>query len=273
MDKEEITTMKGDISEFAEEMKKLIINKEFSDIKFLVGPHRKTIYAHRCILSSRCQVFKAMFAEQAQKNGMMDKDVPFVLSDMSPDVFIAMIEFIYTNCVTLTPSIAVDVLATSLEYGLDALKKLCVEYLSENVRVNNACEMVQAGVTYGQEKLVTTAVVFIEHHTEDTFKSKGFEELSGDALSQILLSEKLTLDELEIVKHVRQWAAINSVVLSKPISEVAQSVVIHLRLPLLSPEELEHLEQENQKDNFIPVENFNAAWRLHALRHGDPVIL
>ena len=76
-----------------------------SDIKFLIGQNRKAVYAHRCILASRCAVFKAMFADVSQRNGTADKDVPLILSDMSPDIFLAMMEFVYTNCVTLTPKI------------------------------------------------------------------------------------------------------------------------------------------------------------------------
>ena len=71
----------------------------FSDIKFLIGPSRKTVHAHRCILSARCEVFRAMFTDQSHKH--KDGEVPFVLSDMTPEIFLAMMEFIYTNCVTL----------------------------------------------------------------------------------------------------------------------------------------------------------------------------
>lgn len=46
-----------------------------------------------------------MFADVSQRNGTAEKDVPLILSDMSPDIFLAMLEFIYTNCVTLTPKI------------------------------------------------------------------------------------------------------------------------------------------------------------------------
>ena len=46
-----------------------------------------------------------MFADVSQRNGTADKDVPLILSDMSPDIFLAMMEFVYTNCVTLTPKI------------------------------------------------------------------------------------------------------------------------------------------------------------------------
>ena len=76
-----------------------------SDIQFLIGPARKKVFAHRCILSGRCEVFRAMFVDHSQKNGAVEKDVPFVMSDMVPEVFLAMLEFIYTNSVTLTPKI------------------------------------------------------------------------------------------------------------------------------------------------------------------------
>ena len=80
----------------------------FSDVKFIIGPNRKAVYAHRCILASRCAVFKATFADQSQKSTTADKDTPFVLSDMTPEIFLAMLEFIYTNTVTLTPKIVSD---------------------------------------------------------------------------------------------------------------------------------------------------------------------
>lgn len=52
------------------------------------------------LLSARCDVFRAMFMDQASQQ-TYDRDVPFVLSDITPDIFLAVMEFIYTNCVTL----------------------------------------------------------------------------------------------------------------------------------------------------------------------------
>lgn len=72
-----------------------------SDIKFLIGPNRKAIYGHRILLSARCDVFRAMFLDQASQQ-ITDKEIPFVLADITPDIFIAVLEFIYTNCVTLS---------------------------------------------------------------------------------------------------------------------------------------------------------------------------
>ncbi|XP_060070404.1 BTB/POZ domain-containing protein 19-like [Ylistrum balloti] len=261
--------MKGHILDFAIQMKKLVNNKEHSDIKFLIGPNRKPIYAHRAILSARCAIFKAMFADQAQRGSSGDKDVPCVLSDMSPDVFLAMLEFLYTNCVTLTPKIGIDILATSIEYGLDELRRLASEYLVENLSVQNATECLQAAVTYGQDVLRNDTIVFIDEHTENVFKSKGFQELSEDALVELLGSDGLQLDELDILNYVKEWATVNAVVLNKSVSEVARRVIPRIRLALLASSEIEELEKDNKKDHLIPVECFNNSWKFHAMKKAE----
>ena len=43
------------------------------------------------------------------------------------------------------------------------------------------------------------------------------------------------------------------VVLSKPMSEVARKIVPHVRLALLTADELEKTEKDNRKDNLVPV--------------------
>ena len=43
------------------------------------------------------------------------------------------------------------------------------------------------------------------------------------------------------------------VVLGKSVAEVAQNVIKHVRLSLLTPEELKQVEQENEKEKMIPV--------------------
>ncbi|CAL1546847.1 unnamed protein product [Lymnaea stagnalis] len=253
----------ADITEFARMMKKLVNNKDFSDIKFVIGPNKKHIFAHRCILSARCAVFKAMFADKPEK------DVPLVLSDMSSDIFLAMLEFIYTNCVTLSLNTATDVLATSLEYGLDELRDLCVDFLKENISVSNACDIMQAAVTYNQNDLKEQAMTFVEENTAEILKTKSFLEISEDTLVSIVRSSRLTMDEIDLYKAVKEWAKFSSAVNGKQPHEVARDAVKHLRLPLVSPDELKKLEEENKKDSFIPVASFSYAWKLHALKEGD----
>ena len=47
--------------------------------------------------------------------------------------------------------------------------------------------------------------------TQEVFKSQGFNELSEDALSFILQSDRLKMDEEDILGKVTEWATVNSV--------------------------------------------------------------
>ena len=71
--------------------------------------------------------------------------------------------------------------------------------------------VMQIAVTYGQEELRERCLDFIEENTESVFRTKGFHELSEEALALLLQSDKLMMDELEILAAVREWATVNSV--------------------------------------------------------------
>ena len=90
----------------------------------MVGEERKIIYAHKCQLAARCEVFKAMFAVQKEEAQLESPPAPLVLSDIKPTIFLAVLEFVYTNCSSLSTEIVIDVLAASIEYGLDGLTKV-----------------------------------------------------------------------------------------------------------------------------------------------------
>ena len=92
----------------------------YSDIKFLVGEERQVICAHKCLLAARCEVFRAMFAVQKTE----EQQAPLVLTDIKPRIFLALMEFIYTNCCNLSTECVVDIMASSIEYGLDGLTKV-----------------------------------------------------------------------------------------------------------------------------------------------------
>ncbi|XP_054689612.1 BTB/POZ domain-containing protein 19 isoform X2 [Grus americana] len=171
------------------------------------------------------------------------------------------------------PSVqALDVLTSSVEYGLQDLCKLCVKFIKDTLSVEQVCEALQAAVTYGQADLQQHCLAFIEGCTTAVVRTRGFHELSDTVLARVLRSDRLAIDELDLVQAVREWAHVSSqAVLERPVPEVAALPVRELRLALLSPSELVMLETHNQKDLLIPVESIAAAWRSHALRKGSGV--
>lgn len=54
-------------------------------------------------------------------------------------------------------------------------------------------------------------LLIVLHFLQAVFKSQGFHELSEDALVFILQSDKLQMDEVDILTYVKQWANVNAV--------------------------------------------------------------
>lgn len=52
-------------------------------------------------------------------------------------------------------------------------------------------------------------IVFVEFKA--VLKSKAFQELSDESMNEILQSDNLQMDEIELLKYVKDWATINSV--------------------------------------------------------------
>ncbi|XP_063022048.1 BTB/POZ domain-containing protein 19 isoform X2 [Melospiza melodia melodia] len=238
--------LQGDVAAFSAALRTLVNNPQFSDVMFVVGQEQQKVFAHRCVLACRCQVFRGMLSQDSSSS--VPPQGPFILGNVQPEVFLAVIEFLYTNSVTLNSHIALEVLTSSVEYGLQDLCKLCVKFIKDTLSVEQVCEALQAVV-----------------------QTQGFRELSDVVLARVLRSDRLAVDELELVQAVREWAHVSSAVLERPVPEVAALPVRELRLPLLAPSELVTLESHNQQDLLIPVENIAAAWRAHALRRGSGV--
>eukprot|EP00112_Aurelia_sp_Birch-Aquarium-sp1_P010560 Seg225.9 transcript_id=Seg225.9/GoldUCD/mRNA.D3Y31 product="BTB/POZ domain-containing protein 19" protein_id=Seg225.9/GoldUCD/D3Y31 len=255
---------KGDAFDFYHDMSWLVNSEKFSDIQFLVGEDGTMMYGHKCILSSRCKSFEMMFEDH-------DCSKPFVIDDIQPEHFHALLEFMYTNCCSkLSQENVFDILAAANEKGLDKLVKICEDFLLKNVNMTTVCEYMEVAVTFGLDNLKDKLMVYFDGHTEDIFKSASFKEMSAASLEQILQSNKLRMDEYDIYEVVREWATINSLVLEQRVSEVAKDVVKQLRLPLMNSTELAKIESMNE-DNLIPVEQISQAWKHLALKtpHGS----
>nr|XP_032649249.1 BTB/POZ domain-containing protein 19 [Chelonoidis abingdonii] len=116
--------VEGDAAAFAAAIRSLINNPQFSDVTFVVGRERQEVFAHRCILACRCQAFQRMLSQpQTGAQEPWPPQTPLVLSHVQPEVFLAVLEFLYTNSVTLNSLTALEVLTSAVEYGLDDLRK------------------------------------------------------------------------------------------------------------------------------------------------------
>ncbi|XP_014651957.1 PREDICTED: BTB/POZ domain-containing protein 19 isoform X3 [Ceratotherium simum simum] len=281
----------GESAPFSTALRSLVNNPLYSDVRFVVGQERQEVFAHRCLLACRCNFFQRLLGPEPGPA----VPSPVVLSTVPADAFLAVLEFLYTNRVKLCRHSVLEVLTAAVEYGLEELRQLCLEFVVKVLDVELVCEALQVAVTFGLGPLQERCIAFIEAHSQvhssrlrtpspthlllllpdpfagpqEAFRTRGFLELSAPALLPLLRSDKLCVDEAELVLAARSWARVGAAVLERPVAEVAAPVVRELRLALLAPAELSALEEQNRREPLIPMEQIVEAWKCHALRRGD----
>nr|XP_048286567.1 BTB/POZ domain-containing protein 19 isoform X3 [Myodes glareolus] len=257
----------GQAAPFSTALRSLVNNPQYSDVCFVVGQERQEVFAHRCLLACRCNFFQRLLGTEPGPG----VPSPVVLSTVPTEAFLAVLEFLYANSVTLHRYSVLEVLTAAVEYGLEELREVAV--------------------TFGLGPLQERCIAFIEAHSQEALRTRGFLELSASALLPVLRSDKLCVDEAELVKAARNWARVGAVsgtwgrrgrsggsrrnsasglqgtgrrsagaqgslpqaVLERPVAEVAAPVVRELRLALLAPAELSALEEQNRQEPLIPV--------------------
>ncbi|XP_053431960.1 BTB/POZ domain-containing protein 19 isoform X4 [Nycticebus coucang] len=257
--------VRGEAVPFSTALRSLINNPWYSDVRFVVGQERQEIFAHRCLLACRCSFFQRLLGSEPASR----VESPVVLSTVPAEAFLAVLEFLYTNSVKLYRHSVLEVLTAAVEYGLEELRELCLEFVVKVLDVELVCEALQVAVTFGLGPLQEYCIAFIEAHSQEALRTRGFLELSAPALLLLLRSDMLCVDEAELVRAARSWARVGAAVLERPLAEVAAPVVRELRLALLAPAELSALEEQNRREPLIPVEQIVDAWKCHALRRGD----
>mmetsp|Transcript_19665 Transcript_19665/g.25484 ORF Transcript_19665/g.25484 Transcript_19665/m.25484 type:complete len:699 (-) Transcript_19665:135-2231(-) len=176
------------------DISKLINNPELSDVTFIV--EGKQVYANRAILAVRSEYFLVML-----NNGMresMDKDAPIELEDVSYDIFMKVLEYLYTDDVlnTKCPTLAeaLSLLVLSERFMLDRLKSLCEEIIRRDMVIENVIEIFIASHRHRALSLKDLALEFILSHLENPEIISGLTDLKAepDLLVEIIKRNAIT---------------------------------------------------------------------------------
>uniref|UniRef100_A0A2K5ZFJ0 BTB domain containing 19 n=1 Tax=Mandrillus leucophaeus TaxID=9568 RepID=A0A2K5ZFJ0_MANLE len=215
----------GKAEPFSAALRSLVNNPRYSDVCFVVGQERQEVFAHRCLLACRCNFFQRLLGTEPGPG----VPSPVVLSTVPTEAFLAVLEFLYTNSVKLHRHSVLEVLTAAVEYGLEELRELCLQFVVKVLDVELVCEALQVGAA-----------------------GQAWEESASGWQDKCL---------------TQGWRS--QAVLERPVAEVAAPVVKELRLALLAPAELSALEEQNRQEPLIPAEQIVEAWKCHALRRGD----
>ena len=163
-----------DYRKLVEDFKDLFTSKSNADVTLNVK--RKVISAHKAILGARSPVFAAMF-----KNDMKEKKTGEVnISDCDFDAFNVFLLFLYSGERQFTKCNVCELYKIADKYDVQPLKLMCVEFMTENLSVENFGETLILANKFHEEELLTHAQMFFNENFEKLFSSDSWESLFKD---------------------------------------------------------------------------------------------
>ena len=158
-------------SNYTNDMLKLINNAELSDVTFLV--EGKEVYANRAILAGRSEYFHTLLFSGNMKESIqthveavsgvpLHERLPIEIQDVSFDVFIKLLEYIYTDSLkNISLETGIQLLVTSEKFLLDRLKAMCEDAIRTHVTVDNISGILLTSHQHNATALKEIALEFI----------------------------------------------------------------------------------------------------------------
>lgn len=180
---------------------KLINNAELADVKFIV--EGKEVSAHRAILACRSEYFKVMLLTGGMREsrgldstievrgggGSPGQDTPIHLQDVSHEVFLQVLEFLYTDTVyNVSLETGIHLMIASERFMLDRLKSLCEDVIRRDIDLENCISILVASHRHHADNLKEIALEFILNNLSSGTIRNGLADLKPepDLLVEIL---------------------------------------------------------------------------------------
>ncbi|KAF0687591.1 Aste57867_20710 [Aphanomyces stellatus] len=152
------------------DLREMVNSNVMSDITFVV--EGLPIYAHK-ILCLRCSYFKAMLTSEMLESRARE----VVISDVRRSIFLAFLEYLYTDQVTVDVETAMELFVTADRYGVDRLKKICESKMLSSLCIENAASILHAADLHSATILRDRCIAFMLNNFDAVTKTNAFEEM------------------------------------------------------------------------------------------------
>lgn len=163
----------------------LLLSKEGADVKFRVG--RKTFSAHRLVLSARSPVFKAELFGPMKESTTTNA---IRIEDMEPEVFDALLTFIYTDTLPAMKegeecAMAQHLLVAADRYNLERLKLICEDKLCKYIDTGSAATILALAEKHSCHGLKDACFAFLSSAKtlDAVMETDGFDYLAASCPS------------------------------------------------------------------------------------------
>ncbi|KAI8516083.1 protein homodimerization [Branchiostoma belcheri] len=185
----------------------------------------KEINAHRIVIATSSPFFQAMFTSKMSE----EKSKKITLQEVEAETIEALVEFAYTACIKVNDKNVQSLLSASNRYQIETIKKLCCNYLKENMTPSNCLGIQQFAEYLNCKELSEEARQYSHENFTEVCQEEEFSQLELPKLKEILASDQLTVKSENVV-----YDAAITWLKSKSREEHTVEVMSLIRYPLIT---------------------------------------
>ncbi|KAL0860772.1 hypothetical protein ABMA27_009316 [Loxostege sticticalis] len=177
------------ISDVKSRIQKMFETKELADCTFLVGEEKLPVKGHKLILSVASPVLQEMLKEVSENHPKI------TITDTEPEVFQAILKYIYTDAVDVNGKIVYDVATAAKSYQIQGLLKACLDRITAD--------------DLTPKKVLEAYSLVLHIATTDSDLKKKCEEIIKTKTKEVLADSSFVeacLDVLDLLKAVDRYA-------------------------------------------------------------------
>ena len=166
------TATKG-MTHVIEQLGKLFNDRELSDVEVECGG--EVFNCHQLILSTRSDVFRAMFQSDMKEN----RTKTVSIKDVNPEVLKEMLQFIYNGATSqnVLKLKTAELLAAAEKYQIDCLKEICEDQLCSMLKVRNSIASLLLGDMHQAFKLRRMALQMVAKNLTSIVPTEEYQDL------------------------------------------------------------------------------------------------
>ncbi|KAJ3643694.1 hypothetical protein Zmor_026390 [Zophobas morio] len=197
----------NETSKLVNDFASLYLSEKLSNITLLVD--NKRIFAHKVILAARSSYFENLLYEDGQEIEQTELTISL---NTSADSFLAVLKFLYTGTITITPSNldpTLDLIGLAHQCALTDLEVAIGQKIKPLLNHKNICSVLNTANLYNLVELRDACHVFMDQHASEILNNDCFKHLSQNSLIKLLERDTFFAPEIEIFEKVAQWCQVN----------------------------------------------------------------
>ncbi|KAH9510218.1 Ankyrin repeat and BTB/POZ domain-containing protein 1 [Bulinus truncatus] len=173
----------------------------YPDVFFIVDGHR--FMCHKAFFCGRSDYFKALLENHFGENKNTENIPVVYLHNLSVEVFLRILTYIYSDSADLQPDVVNDVLVAADMYLLPGLKHLCGTSLMEYVDNYNVVNMIRTSRLFNLTRLESHCAEYIANNLSEVIHQEEFRQLVVEDAGN--LKEREETDTIDIVDEIRYY--------------------------------------------------------------------